>query len=197
MRSLLIHFAALVMLGFVGAAVAQSAEDEAKLCGIDPAHSTFRTTHFSGGDVTVTVPIDADGNPAAALDAGPFAAKVVASGKREKSIFPKQEFDPGVAAIPVSVRVSCYADGRRIVVTVPMKDAEPYTPAITKMFGNPLPPPADEKKNSTMVSVGAKSVGIDGYQHIYVYARKIQPVSDWVLVRDELVCEKGDTCWSS
>ena len=202
MRSLLIHITGLAMLGFVGTAFAQSAEDEAKLCGIDPAHSTFRTTHFTGGDVTVAVPVDADGNPIAALDAGTIAAKVVASGKLEKSIFPQQERNSDRQTMPVSVRVTCFNDGRRVVVTVPLNKAEPYPPSITKLFGQPSAPPAqygDESPSATM-SVVSSTMSIDGYQQRYVYARSSESGSQrrrWVLVRDELICQKGDACRSS
>jgi len=202
MRSLLMRFAGFAMLGFFSTATAQSAEDEAKLCGIDPAHSTFRTTHYSGGDVTVTVPVDADGNPAAALEAGTIAAKIVASGKREKSIISQQKQNTDPLAMPVSVRVTCFADGRRVVVTVPLNKAEPYPPAITKVFGQPSAPSAqyDDVSPSAAMSVESSTASIDGYQQRYVYASRSESGSQrrrWVLVRDELICQKGDACWSS
>jgi hypothetical protein len=120
---------AMAMALAVGAALVvrtASATDieEASACGIDPAKSRFETTHYRGGDVTVVVAVDEGGQARAALDPGPPASMVAATGRTGSSIFPASE--PGrLAAMsaPERVLILCEPGRRKVVVTEPLASA--------------------------------------------------------------------------
>lgn len=216
MQRQIFRIASILLLSLSYPVFGQEPASDTSLCGNDSQPSTFHRLHYAGGDVTVAVPLDADGNPRDSFEPGSFVADVVASGKREASIFSAHD-KSDIYSIPpaASIRVACYADGKRVTVKTSLSEAAP-DPIMAKEFAQNLAESPEACRDSLakdneraksdksvskvpVTTVALSTAPINGYSQTvaarcYTMQDAAQTIKSGVLY-EQLVCDKGDHCF--